>query len=140
MAAVEEPREPRVHSLRHGAMLMLVGGPIALDAIPRLCERLRVFLDDSHAECVVCDVDAVGHPDAATVDALARLQLTAKRSGRQFRLRGADGELRALLALAGLRDILPPWYESVLDLQSQTEQREQAGGVEEGIEPDDLAT
>jgi ABC-type transporter Mla MlaB component len=140
LAAVEEPREPRVDALRHSAMLMLVGGPIALDAIPRLCERLRVFLDGSHAECVVCDVDAVAHPDAATVDALARLQLTAKRSGRDFRLRGADGELRALLALAGLRDILPPWYESVLDLRSQTEQREQAGGVEEGIEPDDLAT
>ena len=140
MAAVEEPREPRVDALRHSAMLMLVGGPIALDAIPRLCERLRVFLDGSHAECVVCDVDAVAHPDAATVDALARLQLTAKRSGRDFRLRGADDELRALLALAGLRDILPSWYESVLDLRSQTEQREQAGGVEEGIEPDDLAT
>lgn len=138
--AADEPRVPPLHALGPGAMLMLVGGPIARDDIPRICERLRVLLDDSRADRVVCDVDAVAHPDAATIDALARLQLTAKRLGRRFELRGADAELRALLTLAGLRDILPPWYGSVLDLRLQPEQGKQALGVEEGVEPDDLAT
>jgi len=41
------------------------------------------------------------------VDALARLQLAARRRGCQVRLRRAPNELRELLAFMGLRDILP---------------------------------
>jgi len=47
--------------------------------------------------------------DAGTVDALARLQLTASRHGCQFRLRGASSELRELVVFMGLRDVLPEW-------------------------------
>jgi ABC-type transporter Mla MlaB component len=45
--------------------------------------------------------------DAVTVDALARLQLAARRHQYQVRLRGASNELRELVALMGLRDVLP---------------------------------
>jgi ABC-type transporter Mla MlaB component len=42
-----------------------------------------------------------------TVDALARLQLAARRHQCQVRLRGASNELRALVAFMGLGDVLP---------------------------------
>ena len=45
-------------------------------------------------------------PDAVTVDALARLQLAAKRSESQLLLRGASTELRALVDFMGLGDVL----------------------------------
>lgn len=45
--------------------------------------------------------------DAVAVDALARLQLAAHRQHCQVRLWGASRELRELVALMGLRDVLP---------------------------------
>jgi ABC-type transporter Mla MlaB component len=58
-------------------------------------------------DVVRCDVAAVVHPDIVLIDALARLQLTARRFGCQVRLRHACGELRDLLALMGLTEVVP---------------------------------
>jgi ABC-type transporter Mla MlaB component len=55
---------------------------------------------------VLCDVQGFA-ADAVTVDALARLQLAARRHQCQVRLRGASNELRELLAFMGLGDVLP---------------------------------
>lgn len=55
---------------------------------------------------VVCDVGELRHPDCATVDELARLQLTARRHGRGIVLRRAAPELRELIGLCGLADVL----------------------------------
>jgi ABC-type transporter Mla MlaB component len=55
---------------------------------------------------VFCDVQGFA-ADAVTVDALARLQLAARRHQCRVRLRGASNELRALVALMGLREVLP---------------------------------
>ena len=55
---------------------------------------------------VLCDVDGVA-ADAAAVEALARLQLVARRAGCELRLRNASPELRELVAFMGLRDVLP---------------------------------
>lgn len=46
------------------------------------------------------------HPDAAAVDALARLQLTAGRLGRRLVLRDASTELAQLLDIVGLSGVL----------------------------------
>ena len=54
---------------------------------------------------IVCDVGALA-PDAAAVDALARLQLTAQRLGYEICLRDASVDLRDLLDFIGLRDVL----------------------------------
>jgi ABC-type transporter Mla MlaB component len=62
-------------------------------------------LETSDASIVMCDMSAAV-ADARTVDALARLQLAAKRSGCQVRLQSASPELRALLQLMGLREVL----------------------------------
>jgi STAS domain len=72
-------------------------------------------------------------PDVATIDALARLELTARRRGKTLRLRNASTELRELIALAGLDEVLR------VEPGRQAEQREQPIGVEEEGELDDPA-
>src|SRR5512133_2623701 len=54
---------------------------------------------------LVCDVHALA-PDAAAIDALARLQLAARRVGLEVRLCHASKELCGLLELVGLSDVL----------------------------------
>jgi anti-anti-sigma regulatory factor len=91
---------------------------------------------------VVFDIRSLEWPDAATVEALARLQLTALRSGRRIRLRNASGELQDLLALVGLVELLPvvgPAERSRLEPLRLAEQREQLRGVEEERDPGDPA-
>ncbi len=83
-----------------------VWGPISRDDLPGLCERVCALLAKSSADVVLCDVRSV-EPDAVTVDALARLQLAARRAGCRVRLRHASGELRELVAFMGLTDVLP---------------------------------
>ena len=82
-----------------------IWGPIARADLPGLCERVCALLHGSGAEVVRCDVSGVGS-DAVTVDALARLQLAARRLGCEIRLRDASDELRQLIAFMGLRDVL----------------------------------
>jgi ABC-type transporter Mla MlaB component len=82
-----------------------VHGPIARDDLPGLCDRVcRVFAESSAVE-LLCDVRSVA-PDAVTVDALARLQLAAHRSGRKVRLQNASPELLELVEFMALDDVL----------------------------------
>ena len=83
-----------------------IDGPIARDDLPGLCERVCTLLEGSRADVALCDVSGV-NPDAVTIDALARLQLAARRHGCQVRLRHPSEELLELLAFMGLRDVLP---------------------------------
>jgi hypothetical protein len=83
-----------------------VEGPIARADLPGLCTRVCALLERSGADVAFCDVRTVA-PDAVTVDALARLQLAARRYGCQVRLRNASAELRDLVAFMGLGDVLP---------------------------------
>jgi len=83
-----------------------IRGPIGREDLPGLCDRVCGLLRASGARVAVCDVLGV-EPDAVTVDALARLQLAARRYGCQVRLRRASDELRALVAFMGLEDVLP---------------------------------
>jgi anti-anti-sigma regulatory factor len=55
---------------------------------------------------LICDVHGVD-PDAGTVDALARLQLAARRMGLEIGLAGTSRELRSLIDLCGLAEALP---------------------------------
>jgi ABC-type transporter Mla MlaB component len=82
-----------------------ITGPIARSDLPGLCDRVCGLLESSRADVALCDVRGV-EPDAVTVDALARLQLAARRHGCTVRLRHASGELRELLAFMGLADVL----------------------------------
>jgi len=87
-------------------IIFAITGPIARTDLPGLCERVCGLLEGSDGGVALCDVRDVG-PDAVTVDALARLQLAARRCSCQVRLRHASKELRELVAFMGLRDVLP---------------------------------
>ena len=60
--------------------VLVIARPVAQGDAEQLCERLQTLARDSGAEVIVCDVRALA-ADARSVDALARLQLTARRLG-----------------------------------------------------------
>ena len=82
-----------------------VRGPIARADLPGLCERICGLLASAPAETATCNVAGVP-ADAVTVDALARLQVAAHRTGCSIRLRNASPELRELVAFMGLGDVV----------------------------------
>ncbi|WP_308345422.1 STAS domain-containing protein [Streptomyces sp. ISL-94] len=106
--------------------LVLPGpSPAARDAEP-LCARLGRLYEDG-ARTVECDARAVTAPGLGAVEVLARLRLAARGRGG-FAVTGAGPALRALLDLVGLVELL-----------GEAEEREPPLGVQEGVEPDDLA-
>jgi ABC-type transporter Mla MlaB component len=111
-------------------------GPIARAAVPDFCDHVRLLLANGDVDLVTCEVGGLVHPDVTAVGLLARLQLTARRSGRAIRLRNARVELRELLALAGLRDELPVCPGLLAHPQRQPEQREQVR-IDEEVDPAD---
>ena len=120
-------------------VFVTITGPIDRREIDVLCERLHGLLRESAADLVVCDVGRLVEPDAVAVEALARLQLTARRLGRELRLRRAPRELYELLTLVGLRDVVAGWSRLRLELQREPEEGEKASRVEEEVGPDDPA-
>jgi ABC-type transporter Mla MlaB component len=91
---------------REGSTTFAIWGPIAPGDLPGLCDRVCALLADTGATTAVCDVAGVP-VDAVTVDALARLQLAAKRRGCRIRLLHSSPSLRELVAFMGLEDVLP---------------------------------
>jgi ABC-type transporter Mla MlaB component len=81
-----------------------IRGPLARADLPGLCERVCGLLSGAPGD-VYCDVEGVD-ADAVVVDALARLQLAARRHGCRVRLCHASRELRELVAFMGLADVL----------------------------------
>ena len=73
-------------------------------------------------------MEGAAAPDVALVDALARLQLAARRAGWTMWLRESSGELRDLIDLCGLGCAL------ALEADGQPEEGEELG-VEEVVEP-----
>lgn len=88
-----------------GTITFAIWGPIERGDLPGLSKRVCVLLQRTGASVALCDVSGVG-ADAVTVDALARLQLAARRYRCRIRLRGASENLRDLVAFMGLEDVL----------------------------------
>jgi anti-anti-sigma regulatory factor len=119
---------------------LVIGAPIACADVPGLCERVRRRAAESDADVIVCDVRGLVRPDALTVHALARLQLTARRLGRRVGLLDPPPELRDLLRFVGLDEALPATRGGLrVEPVGQPEEREEPRGVEERVEPGDPA-
>jgi predicted lactoylglutathione lyase/ABC-type transporter Mla MlaB component len=97
MGPVPEPDPP--------AAAFSIRGPIAREDLPGLCDRVCAILRAHQASEIACDVRSVA-PDAVTVDALARLQLAAQRSGCRVRLRNASRDVLELVSFMGLANVL----------------------------------
>lgn len=82
-----------------------IRGPVEHSDLPGLCARVCALLSADRGALLDCDVAGVA-PDAVAIDALARLQLAARRQGCRIRLRHASPELVELVAFLGLDDVL----------------------------------
>jgi diphthamide biosynthesis methyltransferase len=85
-------------------LLLALDGRIARSDVEALSTRVCGALD-AGAALVACDV-ACAAPCAATVDALARLQLEARRRGSRVRILHASSELLELVTFMGLGEVL----------------------------------
>ncbi|CAM5442205.1 Predicted NTP binding protein (contains STAS domain) [Streptomyces griseus] len=113
-------RGPMTFARRSGLPGVNTENPIALTVTGRvsravvadLCVELERALADpggaapAPGAAVDCDVGGVTRPDLTLVEAVARLALVARRSGRTLRLRRVPPELRSLLDLVGLADVV----------------------------------
>ena len=111
-------------SARPTTVVFAVAGPVARADLPAICGHVAALLEATGADVALCDVDNLS-ADAVAIDVLARIQLAARRMGRQVVLRHVTDELRALIALVGLDGVLR------IEPGRQPEQREQRVGVEE---------
>ena len=89
------------------AIVCHLGGCIERAEVGELCDRARPYLEVCPDVVFVCDVRGLAPADLTAVDALARLQLMARRMGREIGVRHARLELLALLDLVGLADCVP---------------------------------
>ena len=80
---------------------------------------------------VDCDLRHIRRANIRTVDALARAHLNARRLGTRLRIVNVSPELREVIAFAGLTGVLRRGSDG------QSEEREEALGVEERGEADD---
>ncbi|MBL7258236.1 STAS domain-containing protein [Paractinoplanes lichenicola] len=109
-----------------------VGAAVTRADIPCLCTRLADLLRGRAGPGdVECDVSAA-RADLVTVEALARLRLTAGRYGRRFVVTGARPDLRILFSMIGLGGLA-----SGGQTFGEAEEREQTLGVEEVVDAGD---
>ncbi len=93
-------------------------------------------------EVAVCPVGDLDHPELSAVDVLARMQLEAKRLGGAVYVRNASCELRGLLELVGLSDVLLDGGHGCRGLPLQAGREAEGGeqlGVEEVVQPGDAS-
>lgn len=112
-----------------------IDGPVDPVDIASIGDRFQALLQAAGGRQVECDVAALTSPDATAVDALARLQLTARRLGLEIRFSGASIELVDLLSFAGLLEVLSLNGRLDVEPRRQPEQREETGRVEEEGDP-----
>jgi ABC-type transporter Mla MlaB component len=86
---------------------LTIRGPLARADLPGLFARTCALLDGGGdaVEVLRCELAGVS-ADAVAVDALARLALAARRRGCRIRLAGCSRELRELIELVGLAEVL----------------------------------
>ncbi|MDY7088657.1 MAG: STAS domain-containing protein [Actinomycetota bacterium] len=122
-------------------VLFAVGAGVTRADIPCLCADLADLLRarDGPGD-VLCDVTAAA-PTVVTVEALARLRMTAGRHGHRFVLAGAGAGLLGVFALMGLGGFFAALDESDGPLSrepfGEPEQWEQPLGVEEVVDTGD---
>ena len=131
MAYVEESAEPPPATI-----IIRLRGSTPPAAVPPLCARLQLRLAGTDGDDVGCDASRPEDPDLTTIEVLARVQLTARRSDRVMGLRNPSRQLLDLLSLVGLSEVVVVAPRSAVETGRQPEQGKQAR-VEEVIEPGD---
>jgi ABC-type transporter Mla MlaB component len=87
--------------------VLTVEGSLDAAAIPGLGERLASLIQRSGTDLVTCDVGVLDSCDLVVIDALARMELIARRLGCTVQVSRASDQLVELIAFAGLQEVLP---------------------------------
>jgi ABC-type transporter Mla MlaB component len=82
-----------------------IRGPLQRSDLSGLYTRVCALFTANQGATLVCDVTRVA-VDAVAVEALARLQLGARRHGCTVRLLSAPRELVDLVSFMGLQDVI----------------------------------
>lgn len=82
-----------------------IPGPLRREDLPALYTRACLQFSALRGDLIAVDVTGVT-ADAVSVDALARLRLAARRHGCRVVLRGTGPDLRELICLMGLDQVL----------------------------------
>jgi uncharacterized protein related to proFAR isomerase len=94
------------------SVVVRLHGAVGPDARSAVCAQVRRLLARGDVDVITCDVSSV-RPELGAVDALARLQLTARRLGGGIRLRAAPEDVAGLIRLVGVDAVLPVAPDSV---------------------------
>ncbi len=86
-------------------VLLEIRAPLRREDLPGLFLRTCTMLREHQPDRILCDVTGI-EPDAVSMDALARLQLAARRNGCHVDFRNASPRLRALIDFSGLAEVL----------------------------------
>jgi hypothetical protein len=86
------------------------------------------------------DARGLVRADLGTVEVLAVAALTARRLGTGVAVVNCSLDLRRVIGLAGLEEVLRCGADSAVEARRQAEQREQASGVEEEDDARDAVT
>ena len=116
--------------------IVLAIDSIQPDDVAGLVERAVTVAAPEGTTVLLCDVARLADVDMESIDALARLALRARRLGCDVSLRDPSSELRELLVLAGLCDVLP-CARSGVEVIGEPEHREEPLGIEEERDPGD---
>ena len=119
--------------------IVLVVDSLEPDDVPALLEPIGPGMVRGDTTIILCDLARLADADIATVDALARLALRARRMGCAVSLRDPSTELLELVGLAGLGEVLPCAPGSGVEVVGQSEEREEPLGVEEERDAGDPA-
>ncbi len=84
---------------------LAIRGPIRRGGLASVCASADSLLQGADARTLVCDISDMGG-DAVAVEALVRLRLVAQRRRVGLRLVGMSPELRELIVLCGLDELL----------------------------------
>ena len=109
--------------------------------MPRKPRRVAILVHVpvTAGEPFVCDVSAITEPDERSIDALARVQLHARRLGTSVQVRNACPHLLVVLELFGLSDLLPTTATTTsLEVDRHAEEGKQLG-VDEVVDRGDPA-
>ena len=87
-----------------GTVYARIRGPLRRGDLPGLYARICAELAATRGGTLVCDVGDVA-VDAVAVEALARLQLGARRHDCWFVIANGSPELRGLVQLFGLEEV-----------------------------------
>ena len=125
---VEQPHESG--TVEDGSIVIPLRQPSKPSDVVPACEEVCRRLEQTAADRLVCDVGGIEAADAMTLDLLARIQLRARRLGRIGLVSGAGPQLRELIALTGLDEVLRV-AESGVEVGREPEERKELLRVEE---------